>query len=42
MKEELILAERALSIGDRLNGAIHLDKAYRIGVNAWNMSKNKG
>ncbi len=42
LRDELILAERALNIGDRLNGAIHLDRAYRIGVKAWNMNKNKG
>jgi NAD(P)H-dependent FMN reductase len=41
LKEELVLAEKALKVGDRLNGAIHLDRAYRIGVNVWNTSKNK-
>lgn len=41
LEEELRLAENALKVGDRLNGAIHLDKAYRIGVRLWNMSKNK-
>jgi len=34
--KELTLAEENLNKGDRLNGAIHLDKAYRVGVQAWN------
>lgn len=34
---ELDLAEKALTNGDRLNEAIHLDNAYRIGVKAWNI-----
>jgi len=38
---ELNLAEESLSIGDRLNGAIHLDNAYRIGVKAWNIANSQ-
>lgn len=34
---ELELAQKALNNQDRLNGAIHLDNAYRIGIKAWNM-----
>lgn len=41
LKEELTLAEKDLNAGNRLNGAIHLDNAYRIGVRLWNMSKDK-
>ncbi|MBC7321034.1 flavodoxin family protein [bacterium] len=41
LKDEISSAEKALIAGNRTKGAIHLDKAYRIGVKLWNMSKDK-